>query len=250
MNHLQHCDALEESAQAFVRLVDGSDPAAPVPTCPGWTLADLIAHTGTLYRWSAAHVATGARARIPQDTLDLGPAEDRADPAWVAAGIEPMMTTFHACDPEAAVWGWGADRHSRFWPRRMLFETVIHGADAAAALGVTPSVSTDVAVDGVDELLANIPHAAYFATGLAELRGDGERIALVATDTGVAWQVRLFPNGYSWDWAPKKPHATLTATSADLLLGIYQRTPVSDAARFERGGDVALIDRLLTGLTL
>ncbi len=110
-------------------------------------------HVGTLYRWSAAHVATSARARISPATLDLGQPDERVTPGWLADGVAPMLGTFRSADPDERVWGWGADRHARFWPRRMLFETVIHRADTAFALGVEPDIEPAVAADGIDELL-------------------------------------------------------------------------------------------------
>ena len=135
VDHLEHAAALEDDARRLVDLVAGADPATPVPTCPGWTLADLVDHVGTLYRWSSAHVATSARQRLSPAALEMGRPEAGATAGWLGAGVAPMLATFRSCDPDARVWGWGADRHARFWPRRMLFETVVHRADAAIALG-------------------------------------------------------------------------------------------------------------------
>ncbi|HEX6787425.1 MAG TPA: hypothetical protein VF076_09505, partial [Acidimicrobiales bacterium] len=142
-------------------------------------------------------------------------------------------------------WGWGGDRRARFWPRRMLFETVVHRADAAFALDIEPVVDAEVAVEGIDELLSNLPHAAYFAPGLAELRGDDECIGLQATDTEATWLIRLVPAGYAWDWSNGPADVTLRGTAADLLLAIYRRRDTHDAGRFEREGDLALLDRFL-----
>lgn len=33
-----------------------TSPSAPVPSCPGWTVLDLVAHTGAVYHWAAAMV--------------------------------------------------------------------------------------------------------------------------------------------------------------------------------------------------
>jgi uncharacterized protein (TIGR03083 family) len=168
-------------------------------------------------------VASAAPARLSPRSLDLGLPEAGASPAWLAAGVGPMLATFSGADPELICWGWGGDRRARFWPRRMLFETVVHRADAAFALDVEPIVDGDVAVEGIDELLSNLPHAAYFAPGLAELRGDDETIALHATDTDATWMIRLVPAGYAWDWSNGPADVTLRGTAADLLLAIYRR---------------------------
>jgi len=245
MNGSEHLAALEADAARLIDLVAGADPTVPVPTCPGWTVADVVEHVGVLYRWSAAHVATGAPARLRPADLDLGLTDGGATPEWLADGVGPMLATFAYADPELRVWGWGGDRHARFWPRRMLYETVVHRTDASFALGVEPVIDADVAVEGVDELLSNLPHAAYFAPGIAELRGDDERIALHADDTGATWLIRLVPAGYAWDWSGGPADVTLHGTAADVLLAIYRRRDVHDERRFARDGDVALLDRFL-----
>jgi uncharacterized protein (TIGR03083 family) len=251
MHHPQYCDALAGEAVRLAELV--ADPAAqaePVPTCPGWVVADVVEHVGTLYYWSSAHVATGARARLDPRFLELDQPEEGATPEWFAKAIEPMMGIFRRCDPDASVWGWGADRHARFWPRRMLFETVVHRADASFALGIDPDVDAVVAADGFDELLSNLPHAAYFAPSIAELRGDGERISFRAVDLDIAWAVRLLPAGYAWDWSDAPGDVTVSGRASDLLLLLYRRRAADDAGRFERAGDLALLDRFLTNTQL
>ena len=80
------------------------------------------------------------------------------------------------------MWAWGSDQHARFWPRRMLHETTVHRADAELAGGTDPSVDDAVGIDGVDELLDNLPSAVYFAPNVAELKGDGDTLAIVAGD--------------------------------------------------------------------
>jgi uncharacterized protein (TIGR03083 family) len=251
VHHGEYCDALAAEAVRLAELV--ADPAAqsaPVPTCPGWVVADVVEHVGSLYYWSSAHVATGARSRLKPPELDQRRPEEGATPAWLAQAIAPMMEIFRGCDPDVAVWGWGADRHARFWPRRMLFETVVHRADASFALGVDPDVDAGVAADGFDELLSNLPHAAYFAPRVAELRGDGERVAFRAVDVDVTWSIRLLPAGYAWDWSDGEADVTVSGRASDLLLLLYRRRAADDTDRFERAGDTALLDRFLTNTQL
>ena len=221
-----------------------------MPTCPGWNVGELIEHVGRLYRWSAAHVATSARSRIDPASLDLGPPAERATPAWLADGIAPMLDTFRASDPEATVWGWGADRHNRFWPRRMLFETAVHRADAALALGGQPDIDPAVAVDGIDELLANLPHAAYFAPGIADLRGDGERIALALRRRGPDVDGAAAAGRLRVGLVERPADVTVDAHAADLLLLLYGRRTAGDAARFTVEGDGALLERFVTAAAL
>ena len=75
-----HLAALAAEADRFTRLVAGApDLGAPVPTCPEWTLRELVAHQGEVHRW-ATDTVTGAWA-------GLSPA-DRADRVILVMSIE------------------------------------------------------------------------------------------------------------------------------------------------------------------
>jgi uncharacterized protein (TIGR03083 family) len=251
MDHAGFCNLLEVEANRFAEVVKPADPAAPVPTCPDWTVADLISHLGGVHRWAAHHVATLAPRRVSSADLDLRQPEDPSALAeWLAAGIGPMVATFRSADPDAKVWGWGADRHARFWPRRMVHETAVHRADATFAVGAEPEIDDVVAVDGIDELLANLPHAAYFAPGVGELRGDGESIGLKAGDCEASWRIRLLPAGFAWDWSAEPSEVDVHAVAADLLLLVYGRRRLDDAGRFEIRGDRALLERFVSHAAL
>jgi len=244
MDHLAYCDLLGPEIARFVELTSGADPATPVPTCPEWTLADLVAHTGRVHRWAGYMVSQLSTRRARGSEYDHAlPDDRRAYPEWLAAGAEPLVKTLRAADPAAPMWAWGADQHVRFWSRRMVHETTVHRADAEFALGRTPEVEPAVAVDGVDEFLENLPDAAAFAPGVADLRGNGETIHLHATDVDGEWVIRLDPDSFGWDHGHGKGDVAVRGTAADLLLFAYGRRRASDADRFEVFGDRDLLDR-------
>ena len=242
MNHVEYCDLLGPEIARFASLTSGVDPLLPVPTCPGWTLADLIKHTGRVHRWARHLVGTlaqrherGPRADVPDDL--------KAYPDWLAAGAEPLLATLRAADPDAPMWAWGADQHARFWSRRMVHETRVHRADAEFALGVDPVLDPVLAVDGVDEFLDNLPGSARFAPGVADLRGDGETIHLHAVDVSGEWVIRLSPEGFTWEHGHGKGDVAVRGSAADLVLFAYGRRRTDDAARFEVFGDRELLAR-------
>ncbi|MGH9032153.1 MAG: maleylpyruvate isomerase family mycothiol-dependent enzyme [Acidimicrobiia bacterium] len=237
-----YCEALDHEIARFAGAVRGADLATPVPTCPGWTVADLIEHTGIVERWAAEMVRQLAPERLDRRRLDVPVPDDRAQlPQWLADGAGDVVAAFGASDPDAAMWAWGADKHARFWPRRMLHETTVHRADAELALGREPAVEPAVAIDAVDELLDNLPHAAYFRPQVAELRGDGESLHLHCTDADGEWTISLEPEGYRWDHGHTKATVAVRGPAADLLLLVYQRRRPDDE-RYEIMGD----DRVLT----
>ena len=217
----------------FAALVDGADMTTPVPTCPGWTLADLIEHVGTVNRWATYMVEHLSAERASREDMDFDPPSDSSSlPAWLAAGAEPLGKVFGAADPAAEMWVWGLDKHVRFWPRRMVHETGVHRADAEIALGRAPVFDGAIAVDGIDELLDNIACASYFAPRVDELRGDGEVIRLDATDTGDQWRITLQPDRYEWQRGGGEGQVVVHGSATDLLLALYGRS--------EPGGRVAI----------
>jgi uncharacterized protein (TIGR03083 family) len=237
----RYCDAVAVEIARFADVVRRADPTTPVPTCPDWTIAELVKHTGTIHRWAERMVRERAQRRLGWRELDLGLPKDKASyPDWLATGAGLLPPTFRAADPDASMWAWGADQHARFWPRRMLHETTVHRADAELALGREPAIDPATAVDGVDEFLDNLPHAAYFAPNVTKLRGNGERLRFECTDVDGDWLIRLDPERFEWEHARGDADAVVRGPAADLLLLAYgRRRP--DEARFERSGDTALL---------
>jgi hypothetical protein len=108
-----------------------------------------------------------------------------------------LLGEFAVRKPEDRAGSWYTpDQTVGFWIRRMAQETVIHRIDAELGTrrAVAP-VPTDLAVDGIDELLK-----VFVAYSVAEwgdyftdiLAGSPRRIYTVRTD-GAAWRVRTGP---------------------------------------------------------
>ena len=64
------------------------DPTRPVPYYPGWSVAELVAHTGAVHRWVLGIVRSRATERMPRE-----PHEER-DPvrllAWFEEGLAAL----------------------------------------------------------------------------------------------------------------------------------------------------------------
>ena len=251
-DHQSYTAAAASETRRMAEVIRGADLSVSVPSCPDWTLAALVEHVGSVHRWAAQHVRELAQERIPGSQVEVGLPDDPAGYAdWLAAGATVLETSFGPADPDAPVWGWGSDHHVRFWPRRMLHETTVHRVDAELALGRTPEVDAGaavdgpVAVDGIDEFLDNLPHAASFAPGVKELRGTGEVLRFGAVDAGVDWFVRLDPGGFTWAHdGDAAPSAAVEAAAGDVLLLMYGRgAPDSDGVTVS--GDRAVLDHWL-----
>jgi uncharacterized protein (TIGR03083 family) len=234
-----YAEAAGAEIARMAEAVRGVDPETRVPTCPDWSVAELVRHTGTVHRWATRMVNDRVSKRLDPRTLDLGLPDDAVEYAdWLAAGAEPLVTTFVAADPDAPMWAWGADQHVRFWPRRMLHETTVHRVDAELATGTQPEIDAAAAADAIDELLDNLPSAAYFRPRVTELRGSGESIALHGTDRDDAWLIRLVATGFSWERRASRATVTVTGRTEDLMLILYGR-------RTRRDDEVVGDDRVL-----
>ena len=175
----------------------------PVPTCPGWTVADLVRHVGEVYLHKTLAMRLGAfpgEQDWPAEVEALPPL-DLLDQTY--ASLRHELTT-RAPDSAAPSW-YQPESTVAFWMRRMAQETVIHRLDAElaarAAIGspVSP-VPSDIAADGVDEVLIRFLGygSTVWADEFASLRGPrletagGDDTVLVETE-GKTWTVRPRP---------------------------------------------------------
>ncbi|MGW2706037.1 maleylpyruvate isomerase family mycothiol-dependent enzyme [Streptomyces sp. NPDC001340] len=241
---VDHRAAVAAETARFVAAVKDADLATAVPSCPGWTLADLVKHTGSVQRWFS--VLLRARIQEPPRTREVDlrlPDQEDGYADWLAESATVAADAFAATDPDLPMWAWGADQHARFWARRMLFETLLHRTDAEFALGLRPAIDRPVAVDGIDEFLVNLPFAGFFAPKVADLRGPDRTIRFRATDGDDAWVVRLRPDGFGLDTAhpaSAAADATVEGTAADLLLLVYGRLPYEAEALAHEGDEQLL----------
>jgi uncharacterized protein (TIGR03083 family) len=123
---------------------------APVPSCEGWTVADVLDHTAHVYLHKVAWLRDGARPDPwpPPELADRDPSElfDEATAALVA--------DLESRDPDAAAdTFWPPERTVGFWYRRMALEVAVHRYDGELAHDVPTAIEDDLATDGVDEAL-------------------------------------------------------------------------------------------------
>jgi uncharacterized protein (TIGR03083 family) len=169
---------------------------APVPTCPGWTVADLTRHVGEVY----LHKTLAMRDGVEPETFPPPGLADEDPVALLDRTYAGLRAEFAARKPADPAGSWYTpDQTVGFWIRRMAQETVIHriGAELGAGQPVDP-VPDDLAVDGIDELLK-----VFVAFGVAEwgeyftdaLASSPGRTYLVRTD-GAAWRARTGPGQF------------------------------------------------------
>ncbi|AOS65091.1 maleylpyruvate isomerase N-terminal domain-containing protein [Actinoalloteichus hymeniacidonis] len=188
-------DVMCIDGERLASCVDSAPGDSPVPGCPGLTLAETVQHLGDVYRSTADQTrlpnnrevtpSSGIRSSIPGDSARLA--------AYLRAGLAEVSGELSAHRPEerCATW-WPADASFGFWARRLTHETIVHRVDVQAAAGLRRDhVDTDIAVDGVDEVLT-----LWFDHQLGELAITASRAATVAVRTGGrAWVAYAGPTG-------------------------------------------------------
>lgn len=153
------------------------DPATPVPTCPGWTVWEVLRHLGSVYRSARSWMVEGGR---PQQWQHF-PQESQTVHEYVRSGFEALCTELagHGTDEHAATW-WPGDETYGFWHRRMVHETTIHRVDIETCSAESLSgVAEDIALDGIDEVLM-----LWFGRRLSMMGITGTRDSSVAVHTG------------------------------------------------------------------
>lgn len=223
-------DAIGSAATVLRANTTAVPLSAPVPTCPDWTVRDLVLHQGMVHRWvtellrggpvtdGADKLAEGAAAADVLDWFDAG-ATALLQVLWTASADLDVPVFLHDAGPPRDAWA-----------RRQAHETTIHAVDAMAArLGRPPYAgevwfSPDLALDGIDELLLGL-----LPRRSTPLRTPGPRTLRVApTGADHAYEVTVS------DEAPRvvrveagagerHPDAVLTGPAKDVYLALWNR---------------------------
>jgi uncharacterized protein (TIGR03083 family) len=223
---MQFSRFLECLATDFARLreVVPLDLAAEVPSCPGWTVADLGRHVGQVYLHKTLAMREGAE---PEQWPPPGLADE--DPlVLLDRSYAELIAEFAARKPEDPAGTWyKPDQTVGFWIRRMAQETVIHRIDAELGTGqpVAP-VPDDLAIDGIDELLnvflaySVLEWGRYFTSILSQSAGHTYS---VETD-GARWGIEISPSAVTVsDAPPSSPEVRISGSPTAVLRWVWNR---------------------------
>jgi uncharacterized protein (TIGR03083 family) len=157
-----------------------------VPNCPGWTVADLVEHTGIVHRHKTQIIEEGWLEGAPDP---VRPPPRRRLLPWFESGVELLTSALASKTPDQAISTWDAANATvGFWYRRMAHETFIHRIDAEQAHGVTPELDTDLALDGIAEVLTSFIGG---APSWAIVEPSDSYVQLLPSDGADRWNVRL-----------------------------------------------------------
>jgi uncharacterized protein (TIGR03083 family) len=229
---------IEASTAGLAEILAERELSLPIPTCPEWTLRQLVTHVGRAHRWAAEITRTRSDVFIPFRAVPDGklPDDPGEQQAWLRAGAARIVDAVRQADGEI-VWSFAGPAPAGFWIRRMAHETLVHRADAQLAAGAEPEavIDAEVAADAIDEWLMLLTAGiAGNADDRAKPLPDGAALHIHATDDGLGgrgeWMIRHDSGGLTVGQGHGKGDAALTGPAASLLLVLMRRRAASDPA--------------------
>ncbi|WP_433175249.1 maleylpyruvate isomerase family mycothiol-dependent enzyme [Actinoallomurus sp. CA-150999] len=160
------------------------DLGAPVPTCPGMSVGEILLHLGSVHRLVLGWVRAQHRPEVWESSPPDGDVV-----GWFRAGAAELHDELSGRRPDEPCDTWSPDdRTVGFWWRRMAHEITVHRVDVETAYGPIGPIDAGFAADGADEVLSLF---------LVHRRGDTETRGPIRT-VGVAagshvWRVTLRP---------------------------------------------------------
>lgn len=234
---------IDERATAFRAAAAGApDLRSQVPTCPDWTLLDLVRHLGEVHRFWAAAVAAGPGTAPPAESegVEAAPGEREALLDWSAESTRQLLDALREAGPDRGCWTWWdtsqSPQVSGAVARHQVQEAAVHAYDAQITVGDPQPLPDEAAVDGVDEFLT---------TCVATTDAWPHRAATIDfhVTEGRSWRVSLSAEGARVTDLPATGGAdvSIRGTSAELVLVLYGRIPI-DSLPID--GERRLLDQL------
>ena len=235
---MERVDLLADEGGRFVAAIERGDPGATVPSCPDWTLRELVHHTGGIHRW-ATRVVSERRSEPIDEELEAiagGWPEDEDLAAWFRAGHALLVDALRSAPDDLDCWAFlRAASPLEFWSRRQLHETTIHRVDAELASGPVSEIAVEQAVDGIEELLT-----AFLPRRSSRLKPETTRtIAVQPADADTAWLVTAGPEGATTERVRGDADVVVRGSAADLYLLVWNRRQLDG---LDVTGDASLLD--------
>jgi uncharacterized protein (TIGR03083 family) len=223
VNRNSYIEQLGSDAQRIARAIEAGPLDAPVPSCPGWDLRQLVAHTGKVHRFAAIGILHG---RPPERGEVADPPSETADLAeWLRSGAASLAELIASRDPDAPAWHpFPTAQRVDFWARRQAHETAMHRWDAETAIGLDSTVDAELSSDGLDELFDVLLPLVLARDDVAV---PDHSLHLHCTDVDGEWLVWSDDGEYRMVAEHRKGDAALRGAAGDLLLVMAHRRPVS-----------------------
>lgn len=201
-------ELLTVAEQAGRSLIDSAekDLDATVPTCPEWNNLELLNHMKMVWWFAASQINAG------NETERTAPSGEMKN-----SPLEQLETLLKACqvnDFSSPCWSWTTNKTVGFWVRRMAHENTVHNWDSEGTLNSRSSISTLLALDGIEEKLFLYPADTEFPTA---------SIHLHCTDCEGEWMLALSSGELEIKREHGKGDAAVKGRAEDILLYLWGR---------------------------
>lgn len=259
MDYLPHFHREVAAFERAARTAAEAEDAPPVPSCPAWTVSDLVEHLGVVHR-TLVHVIDNrllqppdgsdrGYLRLPEDREGWpeplrGPAYGRVPTSlvdWFAEGAALLESAFRSNDPDLAVWTWWHEQNVGFWARMQTIEAAVHRWDAESAVGTPSPVDGKLAADAVAQTFEVMGPARRIWTNAPA--GEGERFGFSRSDGPESWTVCFDGREMRSSDGVESADVELAGTASDLMLFLWRRIP---AERLDIAGDRNVLARYFT----
>ena len=210
------------------------DLDAPVSGCPRWSLQKLVGHLGWVYNWVSEHIEQRSATMLNRDDMPRPP-QGEAVVTWFAEAHARVLEALRHIDPAEEVWGFAGINTGAFWHRRLAQESLIHRWDAENAVGEPGSLDSDLAADGVDELVDVL--LPFQARATQEPLPAGT-VHLHRTDGDGEWLCRIAEGRMEVERIHARGDVAVRGTGEQLDLVLWRRIEPGDVEVF---GDAAVL---------
>ena len=184
---LDYLNVIQTESDRFAHITASTDRMAQIPSCPGWSVSDLVWHLAEVqYFWGS--IVAGL-LESPDSVAELPRPHDDGLDSLFATHSSRLIEALRDRQPHDKCWSWYEKGQTVGWVlRRQAHEALIHRVDAELAGGAVSAIDEDLATDGIDEILANmldcrlIPDWSHFEP-------DGNTAAIVAPQR--RWEMSL-----------------------------------------------------------
>jgi uncharacterized protein (TIGR03083 family) len=237
MDEIPYIDFVHDEGRALA-VAAQRDMKARVPSCPDWTVFDLVEHTGYVHRHITERLRQADTGNDERPPVEEAPSDDEGLLNWYRVGLDALEELLTTTPPEAPRWTWWPpDKTAGFWRRRMAQETAVHRWDAENATGSARPIDPELAADGVAEFLdIHVPAEE------TPYQGAAGTVHLHRTDGAGEWIVSLTPGQMpEVSQGHEKGDAAVRGAASDLLLFAWRRNRPEDV---EILGDRDLVQAL------
>jgi uncharacterized protein (TIGR03083 family) len=212
MMHDPFIQSLMDDASLIDDVLSTTQDSVAIPTCPGWTVRDLVEHLGSEHIW----VADLIENRVQVATRRVQPTvEAESLRAWYRSANERLRSVLAETPPTTRVWNVNGDNVVGSWRRRQAHETAIHRFDLEYAAGQAHDIDEVLAESFLDELGTFLPFLHKFL-GLAIPDED-----LILSSVESSWTLEAgtgtIRNG------PPLPMADIIGSAGSILLALWDR---------------------------